>query len=238
MQKIKLNLPVKNVFVNQPFGVNFVGFYKQLGMLGHNGIDFRARVGYPIYSAHSGEVIGAGRDTGGGLCVIIAQELKGLSFKTIYYHLSKINVKQGQIIEADHKIGLAGNTGKYTTGSHLHFGLKEIYDGRTQNHGNGYWGGIDPAGYFEKNWDKSRSYHRYGRKGNYWQELKTRFKNPWLHRHLKSKGQLSKIYDNEFINALVYGGWAIEDVLNPAMYSDGWGWLKKDEFVRGVKPFG
>jgi len=235
---IKLGLPVKNVYVNQPFGVNYVGFYKKLGMNGHNGIDFRARTGYPIYATHSGIITWAGKDDGGGMGVANSSNVNGLGFKTINYHLSKILVQKGQPVIMGDKIGLAGNTGKYTTGPHDHFGLKEIHDGITLNKQNGYFGAVDPAQYFENNWDKSRSYHRYGRKGNYWAELKVRFKNPWLHRQLIKRGQLHKIYNNEFINALVYGGWALEDVLNPALYRDGWGWLKKDEFTRGVKPFG
>jgi len=32
---IDLRVPLKDVFVTQPFGVNYAGFYKQLGMLGH-----------------------------------------------------------------------------------------------------------------------------------------------------------------------------------------------------------
>lgn len=235
---IKLKLPLKNIYITQLFGLNLVGFYKTLGMKGHNGIDFRGRTGYPIYSAHKGLIIEASEDSGGGKQVIIASTVKGRGYKTVYYHLSEILVKKGDEVESGFKIGLVGNTGKYTTGTHLHFGLKEIFDGITLNHDNGYWGGIDPAPYFEKNWNKSRSYHRYGRAGNYWAEIKVRFKNPWLHRQLIKRGMLHKVYNNEFINALVYGGWALEDVLNPALYESGWGWLKKDEYVRGIKPFG
>jgi len=235
---IRLDLPVRNVSINQPFGVNYVGFYKKLGMDGHNGIDFKAKKGYPIFATHGGVITKAKIDSGGGKCVEITSDVEGVGFKTINYHLSKILVESGQEARRGDKIGLAGNTGKYTTGAHLHFGLKETFDGWTRNKQNGYFGAVDPAPYFENNWDKSRAYHRYGRERNIWQEIKVRFKNPWLHRQLIKRGQLNKIYNNEFINALVYGGWALEDVLNPALYHDGWGWLKKDEFSRGVKPFG
>jgi len=234
---MKLSLPVKNVYVTQPWGLNYVGFYKKLGFAGHNGIDFRARKGYPVYSAHSGVVTWAGKDGDGGISVSLISDVKGNGFKTIYYHLSEVLVQKGIKIKEGQMIGKAGNTGKYTTGAHLHFGLKETYNGDTLNRGNGYNGAIDPSPHFPKNWDKSRSYHRYGRKGNYLAELKVRFKNPWLHRQLIKRGQLNKIYNNEFINALVYGGYALEDVLNPALYYDGWGWIKKDEFMRGIKPF-
>jgi len=69
--KIKLELPVKDVYINQPFGVNYVGFYRKLGMDGHNGIDFKARTGCKLYAAHTGYVTFAGTDSGGGKCVVI-----------------------------------------------------------------------------------------------------------------------------------------------------------------------
>lgn len=234
---MKLALPVKNIFVNQPFGVNYVGFYKKLGMKGHNGIDFKAEIGCPVYAAHGGTITYAGEDRSGGISVTITESLTGDSFKTIYYHLSKVLVQKGQPIGVGDKIGLSGNTGKYTTGPHLHFGLKMLKNGKTTNKYNGYFGAINPAHFFKKNWDKSASYHRYGRKANYWREFKMRFKNPWLHRQLYKRGQINKIYSNEFINALVYGGWGYKDVINPSLYVSGWGWLKKDEFIKGVRPF-
>lgn len=236
--KIELLPPVKNVFVTQPFGVNYVGFYRSMGLNGHNGTDFKANSGYPVYAAHSGLCTYAGIDGDGGKSVTITENTKGNSYKTIYYHLNDWVAQKGIKVRAGQLIGYAGNTGKYTTGAHLHFGLKEVYDGNTINKTNGYLGALNPADYMPKNWDKSRAYHRYGRERNYWQEVKVRFKNPWLHRQLKKYNKLYKIYDNEFINALVYGGWSFEDVMNESLYFDGWGYLKKDEFTRGIKPFG
>lgn len=40
--------------------------------------------------------------------------------KTNYMHLSEIKVKQGQVVKKGDVIGKAGNSGKYTTGPHLH----------------------------------------------------------------------------------------------------------------------
>jgi len=228
----KLELPLKDIYITQPWGVNFVGFYKRLGMKGHNGVDFRAKKGCDLFSSHVGIVTYAKYEPGGGNTIVIASTLEGLGYKTIYCHLSKILVKKGDIVTAGQKIGETGNTGKYTTGSHLHFGLKKIYDGKTIDKDNGYKGAIDPSKYFKKNWDKSNAYHRYGRKGNYLAELKVRFKNPWLHRQLKKRGMLHKVYNNEFINALVYGGWDFESVINPAMYFI-WGWSKKTDYIKG-----
>ena len=235
MHNIKLQLPLQNIMVTQPFGENYLDFYKKLGMKGHNGIDFRAKNGCPIYATHEGKVIYSARDGGGGISVILFN--KQDRYKTIYYHNLKNKVYAGQIIKVGDLIALADNTGKYTTGNHLHFGLKLTdKDGATINKNNGYKGAINPALYFKKNWDKSNAYHRYYREQEWWAEFKMRFKNPWLHKQLIKRSMLSKVFDIEFINALVYGGWDLKAVINPAMRYN-WAYLKKDEYLKGKRPF-
>lgn len=237
---IELRLPLKDIYVTQPFGRNFVDFYQQFGYLGHNGVDFRAKNGCPVYASHDGVIYYCGTDSTGGIQVDIWNEEN--LFKTIYYHLKSYIVKQGDIVKAGDLIGYADNTGKYTTGDHLHFGLKETTKtGSTKNWDNGYAGAIDPAPYFKwsfngveignKDWDKSRSYHRYYRgrpKGGYYNEVKVL---PYLIRRLK------RLPTYEEINAIVYGGWDIESVMNESMY-DLWSQITKyGEFLEGEKPF-
>lgn len=238
---IKLFLPVRDVFITQPFGVNYLDFYVNLGMKGHNGIDFRAKRGCPISAAHDGIILFAGSDGDGGIQVIIWNEEN--KFKTIYYHLLDFNSKlhKGIKVTAGEFIGSADNTGKYTTGDHLHFGMKFTDDkGNTINSNNGYSGAVDPAPYFAnqygEHWDRPAAYHRYGRRQEWLAEWTMRFKNYWLHRQLLKTNQLYKIYDTEFINALVYGGWDFETVINPAMYEI-WSNLKKSEYLDGAKPY-
>lgn len=236
---MEIRLPLKHIHVTQPFGVNYADFYKQLGLKGHNGVDFRAKNGFPTYACFDGVINYCGTDSGGGVQVDIWNKE---GYKAIYYHLQKYIVTQGQEVKAGDLIGYCDNTGKMTTGSHLHFGLKEVDNqGRTLNWGNGYNGAIDPAPFFtqaydgtsigNKDWDRSRAYHRYYRgrpKGGYQNELKVL---PYLIRRLK------RLPNNEEINAIVYGGWDIEAVENPAMYEN-WSQLKKyDEYLKGEKPF-
>ncbi len=229
---MKLELPLKYIQVNQPFGVNYVNFYKRMGMKGHNGVDFRAKHGMPVHASHRGRILKAGVDGGGGIAV----EIQGDGFKTIYYHLKKVNTTKGKKVGTGSLIGWADNTGKYTTGSHLHFGLKFTDHGSVRDYRNGYHGAVDPAPYFPKNWDKSNAYHRYGRKQEWQAEFKMRFKNPWLHRQLRSRNKINYIYNIEWINALVYGGWDFNAVINPAM-ADNWRWLTKTQFKKGIIPF-
>ncbi|PIP55015.1 MAG: hypothetical protein COX07_02205 [Bacteroidetes bacterium CG23_combo_of_CG06-09_8_20_14_all_32_9] len=213
-----LRLPLKDIFIAQPFGVNYFNFYQKMGLPYHPGVDFRARNGCKLYASNRGKVVRCGAYSDGGLGIEI-QHPEGWS--TFYYHLKKISVKVGDIVIAGDLIGYCDNTGKYTTGDHLHFELR--VNGEK----------INPAGYFNKtylgdeinpkDWKKSRCYHRYYRgrpKGGYINELKI----------LAILGK-KKIYPTaEKINALVYGGWDIEAVKNDNMY---WIWsqLKKDEYL-------
>lgn len=238
---LKLLLPVRDVFITQPFGANFVDFYQKLGMTAHNGTDFRAKDGCPVLAAHNGIVAFAGTDGDGGISVAIEFIVDDSGYKTIYYHLRSHNVIKGEAVCAGDIIGYADNTGKYTTGSHLHFGLKFIENGKVKDYNNGYFGAVDPAPYFEarygKYWDKPAAFHRYGRKQDWKAEWTMRFKNVWLHKRLIKINMLSKINDTEFINALVYGGWSFEDAINPAMYEI-WSNLKKNEYVdENKRPF-
>ena len=238
MNTIKLQIPLEYVSIIQPFGVNYADFYKQLGLLGHNGIDFRAFDGCNVYASHDGIIMQAGDDGTGGIIVVIWDKNGG--YKTLYYHLKSVIVKQGDEVKRGDIIAISDNTGKMTTGSHLHHALKLCdINGNTLNLNNGYYGCIDQSPYFVYNgngedmknsdWDKSRCYHRYYRgrpKGGLINEAK-------ILAILSKKGIW---VTTEKINALVYGGWDLEAVKNPAMYEN-FSQLKKDEFYKGFLPF-
>jgi len=85
----------------------------------HLGIDYRAKIGTPIYSVASGKVIYAGWIRGYGKVVKISH---GGGIVSLYAHLSKILVKNGQKIGNRKIIAKAGNTGR-STGPHLHLGI-------------------------------------------------------------------------------------------------------------------
>jgi murein DD-endopeptidase MepM/ murein hydrolase activator NlpD len=86
----------------------------------HDGIDIGSGVGSPIYAAGAGKVIQAGWNGGYGNCITISH---GNGFKTVYGHLSKIEVKAGDWVKKGQKIGKMGNTGN-STSSHLHFEIR------------------------------------------------------------------------------------------------------------------
>ncbi|MEF3309436.1 peptidoglycan DD-metalloendopeptidase family protein [Paenibacillus sp. GYB004] len=70
-----------------------------------------------IRASDHGKVEFAGTKNGYGNCIIIDHQN---GYKTLYAHLSKIEVKDGQVIEKGEKIGVMGSTGN-STGVHLHF---------------------------------------------------------------------------------------------------------------------
>ena len=87
----------------------------------HSGIDLSAPMGTPVYSARSGEVVWAGwRNGGWGFLVIVAH---GRGERSMYAHLSRIDVRVGVWIGQGVRVGLIGATG-HATGPHLHFEVR------------------------------------------------------------------------------------------------------------------
>ena len=83
----------------------------------HDGIDWAAGVGTPIYAADGGTVTYTGWFGGYGLYVEISH---GSGVSTAYAHLNDIYVSTGEAVYQGQQIGTCGNTG-YSTGPHLHF---------------------------------------------------------------------------------------------------------------------
>ncbi len=87
----------------------------------HSGIDLPAESGRGVAAAGPGRVSWAGwRDGGWGYLVVIAH--RG-GVRSMYAHLSRIDVRVGERVGAGFQIGLVGATGG-STGPHLHFELR------------------------------------------------------------------------------------------------------------------
>lgn len=84
----------------------------------HKGMDFSAPSGTAIQSTGNGVVESANYNGGGyGKCVIVDH---GYGYKTLYGHMSRIDVKPGQVLKKGERIGLIGSTGA-STGPHCHY---------------------------------------------------------------------------------------------------------------------
>ncbi|TYA12384.1 peptidoglycan DD-metalloendopeptidase family protein [Paenibacillus faecis] len=92
----------------------------------HKGIDLVSS-DRSILAADEGVVVFTGTKSGYGNCIIIDHKN---GYETLYGHLSKISVKEGQVVEKGTEIGVMGNTGR-STGTHLHFEIHK--DGSVQN---------------------------------------------------------------------------------------------------------
>jgi murein DD-endopeptidase MepM/ murein hydrolase activator NlpD len=111
-------LPVNAPFNASGYGWRIDPFTGQQTM--HEGVDFITDVGTPVVAAAGGVVQFAGFHPQYGLMVDIDH---GSELLTRYAHLSKLLVKEGDIVQRGRRIALSGNTGR-STGPHLHFEVR------------------------------------------------------------------------------------------------------------------
>lgn len=83
----------------------------------HHGIDIPLRNGTHIYSTADGRVSEAGYNNSLGNYIKI---IHSDNYKSVYAHLSRIDVRRGQQVQLGQRIGASGNTGR-STGPHLHY---------------------------------------------------------------------------------------------------------------------
>lgn len=133
----------REVFETLPFGQPVLSRHRQTSGFGprrdpftrrmrqHNGLDFAAPRGTPIYSVGEGTVIMAGTLGAFGRIVKIRHDF---GYETLYAHMHRIRVQRGDRVERGDRIGDMGSTGR-STGTHLHYEIHK--DGRA----------VDPINY-------------------------------------------------------------------------------------------
>lgn len=117
--EIKFIHPADPKTARSGFGIRPDPFTGKLGP--HKGIDYAIARNTPIFASESGTITTVGTSPSYGNFIIITHDL---TFKTLYAHLNKINVKVNQEVKKGDSIGLSGSTGK-STGNHLHFEIKK-----------------------------------------------------------------------------------------------------------------
>ncbi|WOI52889.1 M23 family metallopeptidase [Parvularcula sp. LCG005] len=105
--------PLDDMVITSNFG--------QRGRRPHYGIDLRADHGTPVAAVQVATVQFAGRQRGFGRLVILNH---GQGVTTYYAHLSRIRVKEGQVIRQGETIGFVGSSGNAKS-AHLHFEVRD-----------------------------------------------------------------------------------------------------------------
>lgn len=132
-----------DVPITSPFGPRWGSF--------HDGLDFGAPAGAPIYAVADGVVVAAGPASGYDTWIRIEHTIDGQKVESLYGHMDidSHQVKVGDQVHAGQQIAAVGVPGPSTpggsdstTGAHLHFG---IYPG-----GWSVGGGVDPMPYLDK----------------------------------------------------------------------------------------
>jgi murein DD-endopeptidase MepM/ murein hydrolase activator NlpD len=123
LQEIPNGSPVSFKGETSPFGMRIHPIHglKQK----HNGLDLRAKIGTPVISVADGIVEFTGIDgktRARGRSVVVDHNH---GFKTVYGHLQKFSVKQGDFIKKGDVIAMSGNSG-LTNGPHLHYEVRYL----------------------------------------------------------------------------------------------------------------
>jgi murein DD-endopeptidase MepM/ murein hydrolase activator NlpD len=110
--------PVRGGKITQGFGMTSFARSGAYNGAGHNGIDIGAPTGTPVYATAAGTVVSVGfNDNSYGKWIVI-KHTDG--YFSLYGHLDKQRVSNGQAVNRGDRIGDIGDTG-FATGPHLHF---------------------------------------------------------------------------------------------------------------------
>lgn len=124
VKSIPIGTPLKGK-INSSFGYRKDPFKSRSGF--HSGLDIDANYGQHVVATADGVVTKASWHTNYGKTVIVKHKD---NYETLYGHLSKLQVKEGQEVKVGDVIGKAGSTGR-STGTHLHYEV--IKDGKRVN---------------------------------------------------------------------------------------------------------
>ena len=106
----------KNIRLLSGFGMRIHPIFKHRKM--HTGLDFTAPIGTPVQVTGDGVIESVESERSGyGRHIIVDH---GFGFKTLYAHLSSVEVKEGEKVKRGEVIGKVGSSGT-STGPHLHY---------------------------------------------------------------------------------------------------------------------
>ena len=221
---IQLLPPLESLYMNQPFGVNWLGgdAYSWNPSGKHSGWDMRAPEGTPILAGYDGR-IETGIDGAGGKYVNLFIPWGSGRELCVHHNHCSVTSDHGKKVKRGEQIGLTGNTG-WSTGAHLHYGTRfyDNYQGNVRQvvgYNNGYRGFFDPTPLFNKD-----IWYRRGLEFKLPVDRKYGETKPgmtWL-QWLEASKWIWKTYrrlmtDRE-MKALRWGYWDLQAVLDPGMF--------------------
>jgi murein DD-endopeptidase MepM/ murein hydrolase activator NlpD len=118
IEQLPLSQPIEDAQTTGPFGRRVDPFNGRWAI--HPGVDLAGPVGSKIYSTSAGIVLSAEHRAAYGNMVDIDH---GYGIVTRYGHMSKILVKEGDMVHKGQQIGVQGSTGR-STGPHLHYEVR------------------------------------------------------------------------------------------------------------------
>jgi murein DD-endopeptidase MepM/ murein hydrolase activator NlpD len=104
--------------ISEVFGIRRIMNEKRTSV--HRGMDFRGETGTPVKAINSGTVVLADELFFGGNTLIVDH---GMGLYSVYMHLSKFNISEGERVSKGQIIGFVGSSGR-ATGPHLHLSVK------------------------------------------------------------------------------------------------------------------
>jgi|SRR3989344_3437344 len=121
-EELRFTPPLKDMAVTSPFGQIRHKFSRKEGKwdANHFGVDLHADVGTPVYAAEKGTVRLATKFLAEGKIIIIDH---GYGLLSLYFHLSNLQVYDGDFVKKGDKIALSGQSGA-SIGPHLHFEIR------------------------------------------------------------------------------------------------------------------
>jgi murein DD-endopeptidase MepM/ murein hydrolase activator NlpD len=114
-----LSYPVRNTYITSPYGMRMHPILHVWKL--HDGTDFHADCGTPVYAAAPGRIMSEYYNVGYGNRIILDHGfVKGVSLWTSYNHLTSFVARVGEHVGRGELIAYSGTTG-YSTACHLHF---------------------------------------------------------------------------------------------------------------------
>jgi peptidoglycan hydrolase-like protein with peptidoglycan-binding domain len=120
MAALRRPLPTSPLDLSAPVDAPVGDAFGPRGDAFHAGVDFVAAAGTPVVSARAGRVVWAAALGSWGNTVVVRH---GRGVRTLYAHLSRIDVNLLERVSTGTRLGLVGSTGD-STGPHLHFEVR------------------------------------------------------------------------------------------------------------------